>query len=143
MAKCTVKMPDDFMEKLQKLGNQTDRIIGDALEAGGDVALAAVRSNLGGVIGRGTKEPSRATGELAGALGLSPVKVDRNGNYNIKIGFREPRSGGGVNAKIANIIEYGKHGQPPKPFLAPAKRSSRNQVIETMKQKLDEEIAAL
>ena len=143
MAKATVKMPDDFMEKLQNLGNQTDRIIEHALEAGGEVALKAVQGNLAGVIGRDTKYDSRTTGKLAGALGLSPVKVDRNGDYNVKVGFREPRSGGGVNAKIANILEYGKHGQSPKPFLKPAKSSSRTQVIEAMKKKLDEEIAAL
>jgi len=136
-------MPEDFMEKLSRLGEQTDRIIGSALEAGGEVALNAVHGNLAGVIGRDTKYDSRSTGKLAGALGLSPVKVDRNGDYNVKVGFREPRSGGGVNAKIANILEYGKSGQPPKPFLAPAKRSSRNQAVEAMKKKLDEEIAAL
>ena len=143
MAKATVKMPENLLEKLQKLGNQTDRIIESTLEAGGEVALAAVKGNLDGVIGRNTKEPSRSSGELAGALGLSPVKVDRNGTYNVKVGFREPRRDGGVNAKIANILEYGKHGQPAKPFLKPAKHSSRDRVIDAMKKKLDEEIAAL
>jgi len=143
VAKATVKMPEDFLAKLANLGNQTDRIIESALEAGGKIALEAVAGNLGGAIGSNTKEPSRSTGELAGALGLSPVKVDKNGNYNVKVGFREPRSGGKSNAMIANILEYGKHGQPPKPFLRPARRSSRDRVIDAMKMKLDEEFSAL
>jgi hypothetical protein len=43
----------------------------------------------------------------------------------VKIGFKEPRRNGESNAKIANIIEYGKSGQPPKPFLKPARSASR------------------
>jgi hypothetical protein len=69
--------------------------------------------------------------------------MDRDGNFNVKVGFSEPRRGGDSNAKIANIIEYGKHGQPPKPFLKPAKTASRNPAIEAMKKKLDEEIGSI
>ena len=43
---------------------------------------------------------------------LTPPLVDRDGNHNIKVGFAEPRSDGGSNAMLANIIEYGKSGQP-------------------------------
>jgi len=94
VAKVKVTMPEDLMEKITRLGNQTDAVIGRALEAGGKVALDAVKDNLSGVIGRGATAPSRSTGELVSALGLSPVKVDRNGDYNVKVGFREPRRGG-------------------------------------------------
>jgi hypothetical protein len=59
--------------------------------------------------------------------------MDRDGNFNVKVGFSEPRRDGDSNAKIANIIEYGKHGQPPKPFLKPAKTASRSAAIEAMK----------
>jgi len=143
MAKLTVKMPDDFLMKLSRLAENTDAIAEKVLQAGGEVVLDKVRANLQAVVGANTKIESRSTGELAGSIGLSPVKVTREGNYDVKVGFREPRSDGGSNAKIANILEYGRSGQPPKPFLAPAKRSSRSQVIDTMKKKLDEEIAAL
>ncbi len=117
MAKVEVKMPEEFLLKLSRLGERTDEIIPKVLEAGGEVVLSKVKSNLQSVIGSGTKYPSRATGELVNALGLSPAKQDRDGNHNIKIGFTEPRKDGGEsNAKIANIIEYGKSGQPPRPF---------------------------
>ena len=140
MAKVDVRMPEDFLLKVSRLADKTDAIIPKVLEAGGEVVLAKVKSNLQAVVGSGTKYKSRSTGELESALGLTAAKQDRKGDYNVKIGFAEPRSGGGSNAKIANIIEYGKHGQPAKPFLKPAKSASRKQCIDAMAAKLDEEI---
>ena len=143
MAKVDIKMPDDFLEKLSKLGAKTDEISERVLEAGGEVVLAKIRSNLSSVVGKGTKVESRSTGELERSLGMTKARVDRQGNHNIKIGFAEPRSDGGSNAKIANILEYGRHGQPAKPFLKPAKSSSKSACEAAMKQKLEEEIRKL
>ena len=178
MAKVEVKMPEEFLLKLSRLGERTDEIIPKVLEAGGEVVLSKVKSNLQSVIGSGTKYPSRATGELVSALGLSPVKQDRDGNHNIKVGFTEPRrmgpprsrktswgeeeqrsgrafaAGGKTskaefattresNAKIANIIEYGKSGQPAKPFLKPAKSATRKSCIEVMKSRLEQELGCI
>lgn len=143
MAKVDFKMPDDFLRKVSALGEKTDEIIPRVLEAGGEVALEKVRNNLREAVGRDTKYPSRSTGELEAALGLSPAKMDSNGNFNVKVGFSEPRLDGDSNAKIASILEYGKHGQPPKPFLKPAKTQARKPGIEAMKEKLEEEIGGL
>ena len=143
MAKAEMKMPEDFLLKISKLGSNFDSVADTVLQAGGEVVLAKVRSNLSSVVGRGTKYDSRTTGELAGALGLSPTKLNRDGNHDIKVGFAEPRSDGGSNAKLANIIEYGKHGQPAKPFLKPAKTASRQECIDAMTKALDEEVEKL
>jgi HK97 gp10 family phage protein len=154
MAKVEVKMPEDFLLRLSKLGDKTDEIVESCLEAGSEVVLSKVRSNLSSVIGGGTKYPSESTGELEASLGVTPVKVDNKGVHNVKIGFNEPRrrqyAAKGkrsyytiTNAMIANVIEHGKHGQPPKPFLKPARTSSRKPAIEAMKRKLDEEIGKL
>ncbi|WP_296559563.1 HK97 gp10 family phage protein [uncultured Acetobacterium sp.] len=143
MAKITIKMPDDFLLKISQLAEKSDEIIPKVLEAGGEVVLEKVKSNLSAVIGSETKLKSRSTGELEAALGVSPVKQDSVGNYNLKIGFSEPRSGGESNAKIGNILEYGKSGQLPKPFLKPAKAKSRKSCIEAMKNKLESEIDSL
>lgn len=140
MAKADIKMPDAFLEKLAHLTKDEDVMAQRVLSAGAEVVEAKVRSNLVGVIGRGTKEESRSTGQLLSALGTSPVKVDKNGNHDVKIGFAEPRRDGDSNAKIANILEYGRHGQPPKPFLKPAKSASKTACIEAMKRKLEEEV---
>lgn len=143
MAKIEVKMPEDFLLKISRLGEKTDEILPRVLEAGGAVVLDKVRANLQAVVGRDTKEESRSTGELVSALGVSPAKIDREGNYNIKVGFAEPRSDGRSNAMIANVLEYGKSGQPPKPFLKPAKTASRAPCIEAMKRTLDQEVEKL
>ena len=140
MAKLTVRTPDALIAKLTRLGNKTDQVCEKALKAGAEVAEKAVSSNLSAVIGKDTKKPSRSTGELQSALGVSPVKVDDKGNYDIKVGFAEPRSGGGVNAKIANILEYGKHGQPPRPFLKPAKTKARRQIAAAITETLEREM---
>ena len=139
MAKADIKMPEEFLLKISKLEEKTDEIVPRVLEAGGKVMLNQTKSNLRTVIGK-TKYPSRTTGELVNALGVSGARMDREGNYNVKVGFSEPRRDGESNAKIANIIEYGKHGQPAKPFLKPAKSSAKDACIETMKSKLEEEL---
>lgn len=140
VAKCTMQMPEEFLLKASRLAERTDEIMPKVLRAGGDVVLAKAKSNLRAVVGSRTKFKSRSTGELASALGVSPAKLDRNGNYNVKIGFAEPRHGGGSNAKLANIIEYGKRGQPAKPFLKPAKSQSKAEAIAAMIHALESEV---
>lgn len=143
MAKVDIKMPDEFLERMSRLGSNFDAVAETVLEAGGEVVLQKVQSNLSSVVGAGTKYESRSTGELESALGLTPAKTDKNGNHNVKVGFSEPRSDGGSNAKLANIIEYGKHGQPPKPFLKPAKLASKAACKAAMQQKFEEEVRKL
>ena len=140
IAKCDIKLPDEFLKKVSGLAEKTDEIVEKALQAGGEIVLDKVRSNLLSVIGSNTKVPSRSTGELASALGLSPAKVNREGNHDIKVGLREPRSDGGSNAKLANIIEYGRHGVPAKPFLKPAKSASKKACKEAMAAVLEEAV---
>ena len=133
-------MPDDFMQKLSRLGEKTDEIVPRVLRAGAEVVESKVRSNLQSAIGRDTQEESRSTGELVGALGISPAKLDRDGNYDVKVGFREPRSDGKSNAMIANILEHGTSTQPARPFLTPARTASRKPAIEAMISQLEKEI---
>lgn len=143
MAKVNIKMPEEFLMKISRLGSKTDEIVPRVLEAGGEIVLDKMESNLSSVIGKDTKLPSRSTGELVSALGVSPALVDRRGNHNVKVGFNEPRKDGVSNAKLANIIEYGKSGQPAKPFLKPARRTSRQPCMDAMIKKLEEEVESI
>ena len=140
MAKAAFKMPEDFLLKLSRLGEKTDEIIPKVLEAGGDVVEAKVKSNLQAVIGSGTKEESRSTGELFLALGVSSARQDKDGNFNVKVGFSEPRSDGKSNAMIAGVLEYGKSGQSPKPFLKPAKSASKSACVDAMIAAFEKEV---
>jgi hypothetical protein len=165
MAKVSIKPPDDFTAKIGRLGSMTDYAIERALDAAGKVVLDAVRGNLSGAIGSNTAYDSQSTGELMGSLGVTPVGLDNSGVSNIKIGFNEPRrvqpKGEGkrgknskkkdtkrsyktaTNAMIANVLEYGRHGQPPRPFLKPAKSASKSAALAAMQAELEAVIDSL
>ena len=154
MSKCEIKMPEKFLLKISKLGKETDKIDGQTLKVGGDIMLKSVKSHLKTVIGKDLKHKKRSTGELVNSLGVSPDDVDNKRIHNIKVGFNEPRRNQYeaknkrsyytiTNAMIANVIEFGKSGQKPKPFLKPAKNKSRKACIAAMAEKLSEEINKL
>jgi len=158
-------MPDEFTLKISRLGERTDSVIKRALDAGGEVVLSQVRGNLAAVIGNNTKLPSKSTGELLASLGVTPVGIDSKGDSNLKVGFNEPRrvqlktrgkkgkfsakKGSlrsyvvSTNAMVANVLEYGRHGQPPRPFMKPARRASRKPCLEAMKAAVSEAVNSL
>ena len=139
MAEVKIEMPSDFMDQIADMGNALDTAIPKALAAGGKVVMEKMKSNLQAATGRGTKFKSRSTGKLAASLGVSPAKLDRDGNLDVKVGFSEGR-GDVSNAMLANLLEYGKHGQPAKPFLKQTKSSCRKPCIEAMQTALKEEL---
>ena len=139
MGKVKIQMPDDFLNQIADMGNALDAAIPKALAAGGKVVMEKMKSNLQAAIGRGTKTKSRSTGKLAVSLGVSPAKLDRDNNLDVKVGFSEGR-GKVSNAMLANLLDFGKHGQPPKPFLKQTKSSSRKPCIEAMQAVLKEEL---
>ncbi len=154
VAKCVVKMPEEFLLKVSKLGKNTDTIVEKVLKSGAEIVKENVKTCLEEVIGQDTVIESRTTGELLSSLGISPTDINNKGEHNLKIGFNEPRrkqyAAKGkrsyyeiTNAMIANVIEYGKSGQSPKPFLKRAKNKSRKPALEAMKRKLNEEIEKL
>lgn len=133
-------MPEEFLLKISKLQSATDEIVPRVLLAGAEVVEKQVRDNLSSVIGKGTKEESRSTGQLLAALGTTAARQDKDGNFNVKVGFSENRTDNKSNAMIAGVLEYGKQGQPPKPFLKPAKSKSKKACVSAMEKKLEEEI---
>ena len=44
MAKCDMKMPEDFLLKISKLGSNFDSVADTVLQAGGEVVLKKVKS---------------------------------------------------------------------------------------------------
>lgn len=144
MAKVDMKMPEDFLEKISKLNDRFDEIAPKVLEAGAEPVIAKARSNLSEVIGKGTKYKSRSTGELMASLGVTPAKQNRDGNWDIKVGIGNSKDSKGVsNALKAMVIEYGKSGQPAKPWLKRTRSSSRKDCINEMKAKFEKEFESL
>ena len=134
MATVTIKLPDEFMNQLSEFDSRLEDIFTKALEDGAEIAEKQARANLKAVIGSGTKLPSESTGQLLGALGISPVKLSELGGYDIRVGFAEPRQDGKSNEMIANIIEYGKKGQAAKPFMKPAEDATKSKVKAKMEE---------
>lgn len=144
MAKVDMKMPEDFLEKISKLSDKFDEIAPKVLEAGAEPVIAKARSNLSEVIGKGTKYKSRSTGDLMASLGVTPAKQNRDGNWDIKVGIGNSKDSKGIsNALKATVIEYGKSGQPAKPWLKRTKSSIRKDCINEMKAKLEKELESL
>jgi hypothetical protein len=144
VAKAEIIFPTKLMDKLAAMEYEVKGIMEDTLKAGAAVVLPIAKEYLQSAIGN-TKYPSRSTGELLSKLGTSPVKVSREGDgYDIRIGFAEPRQakggtrklkGGGTasaNALVGSVLEFGKHGQPARPFMAPAKSASRAKAKKAM-----------
>jgi len=109
MAKCEMKMPNEFLDKLSKLGDRFDKAAPKILQSGGKVVLSAMKANLEGRIGKDTKYPSRSKGDLLRSLGITPALQDRNGEWNIRVGVGDSIDREGVpNALKAQVLEYGK-----------------------------------
>lgn len=143
MASIKFKMPDDFLDKIKNLGNNTDEVISKVLQAGAEVVESEMKNNLQGVIGKGTKQPSQSTGQLLASLGTAKVMQDRDGVFNVKVGFAENRNDGKSNAMIASVLEYGKSNQQAKPFIKPALKKCQDACINAMVRTLEEEVSKL
>ncbi len=137
MASVKISMPDDFLLKLSILGDKTDETVPRVLEAGGEVVLKKVKSNLQTVLS------GDSSGQLECSLGMSPAKLNRNGDHDIKIGFAENRNDGKSNAMLANVLEYGKSLQNPRPFLKPAKSQSKAACEAAMREALESELSKI
>ena len=144
MAKAYVQLPEEYLQKLSKLGNKTDEICEKMLKAGGEVVLSKVKSNLSSVVGSGTKYKSRSIyrhiHSFCIVFAIFLIFKSCRLTFLVKVGFAETRRDGTSNAKLANIIEYGKSGQVAKPFMKPAKASSKAKCIEVMKSTFDKEV---
>ena len=149
-----IRFDNDFSKKLAALGAHSDEILEKAMAAGAEAALPTVRECLQSVIGRGNKYPDRSTGEMVNSLGTSPVKVDSKGVVNVKIGFNEPRKRQYTSKKtgkrtettnglIANVLENGKHGQPPRPWLKRAKTQATKVFRAKAQEIIDKEVEKL
>lgn len=144
MARTTFKMPDEFLEKISRLNNRFDDIVPKVLVEGAQPVIQKAKSNLSLRIGQGTKEPSESTGELLASLETTKPVQDYNGDWKLRVGIPNTKDSKGIsNALKAAVMEYGKHGQPPKPWLKPTKSTTRKQCVEAMKTALEKEIDKL
>lgn len=118
MARYAIELPNEEIQELQKLDANVPKIIGEMLEAGGNVVLAGVKGN----IARAFKSPA----QIMNGLRLTRVYHNSDGGTSIKIGFygthrsrKSKKYPAGVPiALIASAREYGtSSGEKSKPFF--------------------------
>lgn len=143
MAKVTIEFPDDIVKKLVSLESRTDAVLEKTLQAGATIVKPVFQAKLAGAIGRNTKRKSKSTGQLAGALGISPVKTADDGSVDIKIGFSEPRQDGMCNAMIASVLEHGRSNQPARSFISATKNAVKAPATQAMIDAFNQEVDGL
>lgn len=113
-----------------------------ALRAGAAVIADEMKRRLKGVLS------PKATGQLVASFGITPVKQDRNFNFNVHLGFdgyRRPGYGkfeatGVPFQLIARSIESGAGDwRPAAPFAKPAVEASRKAAYAEMTRVAEEE----
>ena len=140
MGKIKIDFPDELVKKLESLARRTDEVMDKVMNAGAEAVKPIMASTLAGAIGRNTKRKSKSTGQLAGSLGITPVRIDEGGTLDIKVGFNEPRNDGKRNAMVASILEHGKSNQPPRPFLKATQVAAKKPAIQAMTEAFQSEV---
>lgn len=159
MAKLTVQQPTELQAQISKLGKQHDPIMEKCLEAASKPVKQETLRRFDAVVGRPQVVNSphgrlynygmRSTGALRRSIGIAPVKVDKKGDHDIKIGFAdavEPKTGircGYLAAIIERGVLHGARKQPPRPFIKPAERASKAASMAAFEKTFDEEVSKL
>lgn len=140
MAKFAFKAGDDYALKLSRLAAKSKPIAEKAIYAAAGIVADKMRENLQGVLS------GNETGELMDSLGITPIKEDRDGNYNAKVGFdgygskRTKKYPKGIpNQLKARALESGTSFQPKRPFVRPAIKATKKNAQEEMERIIDQE----
>lgn len=119
MARFVAALPDSVIKDFEKIGGNTEKIFGEMVEAGAQVAETNIIGNLPSGI--------RNSPGMMGCLKITKVyKTPSDGGINCKVGFYgyfTNENGQKVPAPlVANVFEYGRSNLPfPKqPFLRQA-----------------------
>lgn len=135
-----VKASEDYALRLSALAEHTQEAVTAAIEAGAGILADAMRSGYTGGLSR------NSTGQMLGSMGITPVKLDRNGFWNAKVGFegydlrRSRRWPKGVpNQLKARVLESGtRDGRIQKhETIKKALRANQAKIQEAMERELD------
>ncbi len=150
-SKMTIKAGEDYMRRLSQLGEGSGEIAKKAVYEASGIVADRIRKNLvdnindpqsaaknGGSILK--KSGEKRTGDLVKSLGITPIKLDRNGVLNVKIGFDGYDSRGIPNQLKARVMESGSSTIAPRPFVKPAVKATKKAAEETMNRVINEEI---
>ena len=137
MARVTVKAGEEYALKLSKYAAQSDEIAKKAIYAGAKFVADKIKDNLEGILS------PYASGEMADSFGITPIGLDKEGNWNTKIGFDGYDSKGVPNQLKARVLESGSSQQQKRPFVRPAVNATKKQAQAEMERVIDEETSKI
>lgn len=146
----TLKLPEETLKKLERLGTEYDAIVQDMLTDGIEPLQKQIESNLKEVIGRGVKSKPRSMGNLIKAIRVTKAYQVTNGDWHIKVGIygydKYDENGnptGTPNALKAMVLEHGRSDMAAKPWLKPAISATKKQCVQAMVDTFDKKVDKL
>ena len=127
MASLTVNGMDALLDDLDALANLPDSVIEEILEAEADVIVEAQRKTARemGVYDSGMT-----------AASIKKGKVKKTGlDHSITVAPQGTNTRGDRNAEVAFVNEYGKRGQPARPFTRTANERAEKDMVEAGEKK--------
>ena len=135
MASVKIRTSEELIRKLEKLsGEQTDEAAKRAVYVGAGFMAEKVKESLRGVVSE------KATGDLEKSLGITPIKLNRDGDWAAKIGFSGYDRKGTSNILKARILESGSSKQRKRPFVSPAVKRWKAETEKRMAQEAETSI---
>lgn len=117
---------DDLDAAFNRIGNIPETVTTRALNAMADIAAGAMRRSGEAM---GVRDPESEV-HILDKIVKRKAKITRDGGY-VDISFSGTRTRGKNktrNAEIAFINEYGKRGQPARPFIGQAMTVNEEQI---------------
>lgn len=144
MAKFEMQAVFETAQMFERLATQSESVAKQAVGAGVVILAKEVSNNLDASIAMGAssreKSGYKLTGDLQRGLGVTPVKKDKHGVWNAKVGFDGYGSDGRPLPLVARAMESGTSKQRKKPFIRPAVASAESRVQEAMRNVIEKAI---
>lgn len=139
MAKLTVKGFDEYLKKLEAMGEDTREIVKRSLYEGAGVVADSVKSSIGSlaVSEKGLTEVQKQG--LSDGFGIARMReaVD---STNVKIGFHGVNGDGKPNTVVARMTESGSSRRKATPFFNSAVNRSRSAALSAIQKEFDDQL---
>lgn len=151
MAKLHIKAASEFSKQLLKWHDHAGDISKKAIYTGaGPVAdrlKAAMQANLDdqaylGFTGSADRKNVgyEPTGSMAANFGITGMSQDKDGNWNVHVGWDGYDPNGKANQLKANVMESGSSKQKARPFVKPTVAAMKAKTEKTMANVIEAEI---
>ena len=156
MARYAFKAGDDWALKLSRLATGQKQVAGKAIYAGAKAVADKIKNSIESLPEESFRYlhgddkfsgvPKEQKKDLADSFGVASIDVDKNGDYNTKLGFdgygshpskKYPQ--GLPNQLLARAIESGSSVRKKRPFVRPAVTATKKSAQAEMARVIDEE----